>query len=102
MCLIFLKVLKFLFAFGRNLVFHLDYPKGHIQVYGKKEMCVCIQFAYIYAEWIIYSPGACFFFLSFQRNRIFIFAMKRTNNSKKAVETTVKAPTSGRLGGSFG
>lgn len=65
MCLIFLKVLNFLFAFGRKLVFHWVYPKGHIQVYGKKEMCVCIQFAYIYAEWIVYSLGACLFFFFF-------------------------------------
>ena len=61
MCLIFLKVLKFLFSLKRKLVIHWDFPRGHIQVYKKGMMCVCIQFAYICVDWVICSHGALSF-----------------------------------------
>lgn len=66
-------------------------------------MRVCIQFAYIYVEWIIYSQDAfllsswlaCFsgvffllLFFSFREiESLIICTMKRTNNSEKAVES---------------
>lgn len=41
LCLIFLKVLNFLFFFKRKLVFLWDYPTGHLQVYRKKnDVCL--------------------------------------------------------------
>lgn len=53
-------------------------------------MCVCIQFVYIYVDWVIYSQGAFSFFFK-EIEYLIIFAVKRTNNSKKAVET-IKSP----------
>ena len=93
MCLIFLKVLKFLFSFKRKLFFHWDFPRGHIQVYKKRIMYVCIQFAYICVDWVICSHGA-FSFSSFLK-KLNIWSplqRKKSISSEKAEETTVKVP----------
>lgn len=61
-------------------------------------MCVCISFAYICVDWVICSHSACFFFPLFFKEIEYLitFAMKRTNNSEKAGETTVTIPLHGK------
>lgn len=67
MCLIFLQVLKFLFSLRRKVVFHWDYPKGHIQVYRKKND-VYLHTICIYLCRLGHLFSGCFpFFLPFPK-----------------------------------
>lgn len=65
----FLKVLKFLFSFRRKLIFHWDFLKGHMQVYGK-ENDMCLHTICIYPCRLDHLFSEDFLFLFFSKKKL--------------------------------